>query len=417
MTTNEEEQSTEIGKRTAQAFLWTNFLRAPFWGIYVLLIFILKKEYNNDTAVVALIALRPALSLFAPYWSALVHNRPDRLRSNVIIGTIIGHAPFFFFPFIDNPWFPVFAGALFLTMKRSIIPAWMELLKRNLPRKKSQSIFSYGNIISFVLGSILPILFAHWMDGNIQAWKYIFVVTSALSLLGTFFMMRIPVDKSDIDKIKKPEFNFKESVLRPWKTSYNLLKKRADFFFFQIGFMLGGGGLMIMQPAITGFFCTELNLSYKAIAAAVATCKGIGFVMTSRTWSKIMKANNIYFLSGLVTLLAAFFTGGLFLAKTNEMWVYASYILYGVMQAGSELSWHISGPIFSHKEDSSPFSSVNILAVGLRGVFFPFLARYALIPILGPVPTILLAGGMCMLATAQLTLAQRKYANQLATAA
>ncbi len=414
--TNTTDKSSEIGRKTAQAFLWTNFLKAPFWGIYVLLIFILKKEFNSNIAVSALIALRPALSLFSPYWSSLVHNRPDRLRSNVIIGSIIGHAPFFFFPFVSSPWFLVFSGALFLTMKRSVIPAWMELLKRNLPRKKSQKVFSWGNIISFVLGSALPIFFATWMDKDLSAWRIIFPLTSLLSLAGTFFLMRIPVEEGPPKDFKKPSFDLMESLVRPWKSGWNLLKKRNDFLQFQLGFMLGGSGLMIMQPAIANFFVAELNLSYKAIAAAVATCKGIGFVLTSNIWSKWMKASNIYFLSGIVTLLAAFFTGGLFLAKTNVMWVYASYILYGVMQAGSELSWHLSGPIFSHKEDSSTYSSINIFAVGIRGLIFPFAGSILLIQV-GSVPTILLSGILCVLATVQLTLAQRRFAENLIEAA
>ncbi len=121
-------------KRTAHAFIWTSFLKAPFWGMYALLIFILSKDLQATyLQITCLIALKPLVSLLSPYWSALVHNRPDRLRSNIIFATLLGHLPFFFFPFIDNPWYVVAAGAIFLMLKRGIIPAWMEILKRHLP--------------------------------------------------------------------------------------------------------------------------------------------------------------------------------------------------------------------------------------------------------------------------------------------
>ena len=55
------------------------------------------------------------------------------------------------------------------------------------------------------------------------------------------------------------------------------------------------------------------------------------------------------------------------------MWLYGGYILYGIMQAGSEMSWHLSGPLFSKDEESSVYSNINVLTVGLRGCFIPIL--------------------------------------------
>jgi hypothetical protein len=81
--------------RATQAFIWTNFLKAPFWAMYVLLVFILSKDLSATyLQITCLIALKPVVSLFSSYWSALIHKRPDRLRSNVILASLIGHAPF-----------------------------------------------------------------------------------------------------------------------------------------------------------------------------------------------------------------------------------------------------------------------------------------------------------------------------------
>jgi len=371
--------------------------------MYALLLFILSKDLNaTPLQITALIALKPIVSLFSPYWSALVHKRPDRLRSNVIFASIIGHAPFFLFPWVQSPWFLVAAGAVFIMMKRGVIPSWMELLKRNLPAGKLQKIFSYGSILSYLGGGLLPILFGIWMDANPSAWRLLFPLTSLLSLSGTLFLLRIPTTKAPLEKIP---FNLKAALIRPWKNALHLFKTRPDFTRYQIGFMLGGGGLMIMQPALPAFFIGELSLSYTTLAIALAACKGIGFTLTSRLWAGLLNKLNIFRFSSHVTILAALFPLTLLLAKYQPSWVFAAYLIYGVMQAGSELSWHLSGPLFAKSEDSSPYSSVNVVTVGLRGLIAPFCGAL-LCESFGPTPVLLLGGALSLAAALQLRMAQ-----------
>jgi hypothetical protein len=88
-------------------------------------------------------------------------------------------------------------------------------------------------------------------------------------------------------------------------------------------------------------------------------------------------------------------------------WVFFAYIIYGVMQAGSELSWHLSGPVFSGTEDSSPYSSVNVLSAGLRGCVAPCIG--ALLCSYSNAVIVLMIGGiLCLLASLQLNLAHAK---------
>ncbi|MDN3506062.1 MAG: MFS transporter [Simkaniaceae bacterium] len=390
--------------KTSQAFIWSHFLKAPFWGMYALLLFILSKDMGaTPLQITALLALKPAVSLLSPYWSALVHKRPDRLRSNVILASIIGHAPFFLFPWIQSPWFLVAAGALFIMLKRGVIPSWMELLKRNLPEGKPGKIFSYGSALSYFGGAILPIFFGIWMDANPSAWRLLFPLTSLFSLAGTLFLLRIPTPNAPLEKIP---FNLKATLIRPWKNALHLFKTRPDFTRYQIGFMLGGGGLMIMQPALPAFFLGELKLSYTTLAIALAACKGIGFTLTSRLWASLLDRLNIFRFSSHVTVLAALFPLTLLLAKIHSSWVFAAYLTYGVMQAGSELSWHLSGPLFARTEDSSPYSSVNVVTVGLRGLIAPFCGAI-LCGTFSPTPVLLLGGALSLAAALQLRLAQR----------
>ena len=99
-------------------------------------------------------------------------------------------------------------------------------------------------------------------------------------------------------------------------------------------------------------------------------------IITSPSWATFMNKVNIYRFNSIVTLLAFIFPLCLLAAQTNLGWLYGGYLLYGVMQAGSEMSWHLSGPLFAKNEDSSVYSSINVLSVGLRGCFVPAIGSF-----------------------------------------
>ncbi len=396
-------------RKTEQAYLWTSALKAPFWAIYCLLIFILCKDLHATSFQIAVfIALKPVVSIFSIYWSNWVHQRPDRLRTNLIAAGCLSYLPFFFFPVINSPWFVIGAAALYMMLKRGIIPAWMEILKLNLPEEKRKKIVSSGNSISYITGALLPLAFAPLMDVQPGIWRLFFPFAALLSLAGVYFQWRIPIDAAMIEKVKKP---LNHHLLKPWKEAWALCRSRKDFMTFQLGFMLGGGGLMVMQPAIPIFFVDSLHLSYTALAIAIAFCKGVGFAITSRIWTRFMDKVNIYRLCGIVTIFAALFPVFLLFGIQSLTWVFVAYLLYGVMQAGSELTWHMSGPIFAKEEDSTPYSSVSVMAVGIRGLFAPFLGSI-LCSSLGSSSALLIGGGLCIMATLYLTQKQNAFTSE-----
>ena len=95
--------------------------------------------------------------------------------------------------------------------------------------------------------------------------------------------------------------------------------------------------------------------------------------ITSKYWSNLMSKLNIFRFSAIVTVLAACFPIVLLISQFHLSWLYIAYLLYGSMQAGSELSWNLSGPVFAKHEDSSIYSSVNVACVGIRGCLAPLI--------------------------------------------
>ncbi len=389
-------------RKTCSAYIWTHVLNTPFWAVFNLLVFYLYNDLHASLLqVTVMITIKPASSLIALYWGAHVNQRRDRLRANLVWARILSHIPFFFFPFVDNPWYFIFCFGFYMALSRGQVPAWMEILKQNVPDGKREKLFATVSSFSYLGGAILPIALGRLMDVHSQAWKWIFPVVALVSLAGTFYKLRIPIREEPV-VIPKDPIKIYDVFVNPWKRAWNLIRSRPDFANYQVGFMLGGAGLILMQPALPEFFKNGLHLSYTEIGLALGLFKGIGFAFTSPFWANHLRKIDIYKFNAQVTFLAALFPLFLILALYSPSFVYIAYLLYGMMQGGSEMSWNLSGPIFAKKEDSSLYSSINLLAGGLRGCIVPGLGSL-LMSFLSPVYVLCIGGVFCLLAAIKMT--------------
>ncbi len=392
------EQAT---KRTRTAFIWSRLLGVPFWGmIYMLSVILYKNMQISPFQITLIITLKPLSALFAPYWSQWVYNRPDRMITNLVWGNILRYLPFLFIPWIHSAWIIIGAFALYMVFYRGVIPTWMELIKRNLPPLEREKLVGRGSTIDYVGTAIIPLALGVVLDANAQSWTWLFPLTASIGLLSTIFLYNISL--VGVGEMQAPPFKAqlfsKERLWHPWRNAWALVKDRTGFSKFQIGFMLGGSGLMILQPTLPIFFVDVLNLSYTKMLIALTAFKGIGFALTMPIWVRLFRKWDVFRFSGTVTLLAAIFPFFLISSQLNMVFLYLAYGLYGCMQAGSDLSWNMSGPTFAKEEDSTYFSSTNILAVGIRGCIIPPIG--ALLYSLTNASIVMLAGAsLCFLAS------------------
>lgn len=396
-------------QKTKSAYMWTNFLNTPFWAIFNMLPYILYKDLHaTPLQVTAIITLKPLVSLISLYWSASINNRRDRLLSNMIWARILGHLPFFLFPFVDNVWYFVASFGFYMMLARGVVPAWMEVLKLNIPKVSRERVYAAASLLGYAGNAIFPFALGWLLDGYFQAWRWLFPIAALISLSATFFKYKIPIPPDEnFNNLDVVAASFKDRILDPWKNAWNLLRSRPDFFKFQWGFMLGGAGVMIMQPALPQYFVDVLKLSYTEMAVALTLCKGIGFALTSPVWAEYFRKIDIFRFSAWPPFCISIFAMCLIGSQYHIAWLYIGYICYGIMQAGSEMCWHLSGPIFAKDKDSSPFSSVNVLTVGLRGCVVPPLG--SLIGYGLSSPFVIGVGGLlCLLANWRLN----SYANQ-----
>ena len=180
--------------KTKRAFFWTRVLDTPFWAIFNMLPFILYKDLHATPFQLAVvIALKPLSSLLSLYWSHSIAECRERLLPNVIIGGIVRHLPFFFFPFIDSPWLFIAFFGLHMTLARGVQPAWMEILKINIPGMTREKVFAWGSAVGYMGDALLPFALGFLLDGYFQAWRWLFPLSALISLTAAFFQLAIPI--------------------------------------------------------------------------------------------------------------------------------------------------------------------------------------------------------------------------------
>lgn len=388
-------------RRTCAAVIGTNILNEPLMTIYASLAFLLYKDLGaSDITVMALTMLKPVVAIFALYWCQRAFNRKDRLRENVIVAGIVGRLPFLLFPWIDDARIIVVCAAFFLMSYRAGTPAWIEILKLNLSDQRGR-IYAWGSAIGFAEGAALAIAFGSMLDADVSCWRWLFPLSGVLGILAVALQWRVPVDlqkiqpaQPDSDQaIGEGGGSFKEGLMAPWKHTLQLMHQRPDFRHFQWGMMLCGGGLMIIQPALPIFFVDVLNITYKDLMIALHVCKGLGFALTSPFWGRKIHEMDIFNFTAIVSLGVGVFPLLLLCAKWNVLLLYLAYFFYGIGQAGCRLCWGLSGTIFSGEEDSSAYTGVNVLTVGLRGMIIPPIGIF-LCRLMGPL--LPLFAGLCL---------------------
>lgn len=368
-------------------FLINRILCGPNEILFTLLIFILSKNLHaTPFQITVMVALKPLTSLFSFYVSTFLYDKSYRIRPYLIANMFIGALPCIFFPFVENVWFYLASYALFMITKRAQEPAWMEFLKSHLELQQMSKAVSKGTSITYFISMFLPPILSFWLEGEI--WKTLFVFFGLLQFLSaaSIFGIRCGIKSS-------------QSMLKfdsaPLKKAWQLLRYDVAFSHYLFLFFLGGAGIVALQPILPHYFNFHLGLSYTQLTLAFSFCKGVSFLVSSPIWSKYINRITLYRVNVLMNFLTCLFIGGLLAAIYNMKWVYVAYLCYGAMQGGCDLSWSLSGVIFSKKNDSSPYSSLNLILVGIRGCICPYLG-YLLYNAMGPLPVFIMAFCLCL---------------------
>jgi MFS family permease len=380
--------------QTRLALLWMNLAREPLVSLYTFLPFILCKDLNASTFQLSLfITLRPVLSVFSFYWSAYLKEGRVKLIANLIWACLLAYMPFLFFPFLGNIWYLLAASAIYQLFSKAAVPPLMEILKRNIPKQPRENAFSFFYLLSFVESGVLGLLFGAVFDGHIN-WKLLFFGAAAIGLSTIFLFRRVFVPAREAPIQAAPL-----SLAHPWKESLQLIRRRTDFAQFQWMFMIGGAALMLMAPALSKYYVQTLSLSHTDMAVARFVFMALGVAVASYWWRKSLAKISILQLTLWILIGFGVFPLVLLLAQYHHSFLYLAFLVYGIAQAGSYLLWNLSGTLFCAEQDSTPYSRVNLLMVGLRGAIFPFVGGL-LCDLYGQVAVLCIGMSLCFIGAA-----------------
>lgn len=350
-------------------YLLSKALCSPLESLFSLMIFILAKEFEVTALQLTLLAcIRSVSSLFAFNISALCVGRIAKGTKYLAFTTLIGAFPVLFFPFVTNVWYFIFCYFLFLTMNRATFPVWTEILKSQLGTHKIGNVFATAASVNSLLMISVPFCLSYWMDTYADLWKVLFsllAVVQILSLTVLLYLEFTPTTSS-------PSFD----IFSVWKGTWKHLKENPEYAKFQLFFFLSGAGLVAIYPILPTFFNEKLQLSYVQLTSAFSLCKGIGIVISSPIWAYISKKISIYRLNYIVNMFSCLFIVSLLASEGEVSWLYLAYLMFGAMQGGCDLSWHIAGPTFAKENESTLYSSETLALIGIRGCIFPFIGQF-----------------------------------------
>lgn len=364
-----------------------NFTNEPLAASYALLTFILRKELHITPFQLSFfVMIKPLILSLSFFWGlSLRYKENPNLLKNSILAWILARIPFLFFPFINNFYFVLLASSFYLIFHKAGMPALNEIIKRNIKdEEKIINLFFKIPIFIFIESIILGIFIEKFLNKNSANWKMLFFIFSLFSLLGLFLKMKIKVPKMEFEKnyIKQ---NFSSSI----KDIFILLRARKDFAYFQLGFMIGGGSLMLISPALYIYLTDNLNLTNSNMTIARLIIMSFGFILSSYFWKKFLTRLSM---NKLITWVIAGFSIYVFLlllAQINLLYFYLSFFVYGIAQSGSSLLWNLSGIYFAKSQNSIIFTSTNLFFLGARGIVAPFIGSF-LCYLVNPVFTLLI---------------------------
>lgn len=358
-------------KQTGKALFWSNLLSEPLFTLYGFLGFILYKDMGASAFSISLMMmLKPVVTVLSFYWSAGLKGKSCKLKSNAIWAGIWMRAPFLLCPLIDEVWYVIAAAVNYMFWYRAGVPAWVEILKRNVKTGMRERLFSWSAAIAYAEGVVLSLGMGAILDHNPDAWQLLCFGSALIGLLSLVGLARIKIEpEAETRDAVVP--SWKEVVVRPWRDSFQLMREQPRFSLFQWGFMVSGLGIMMIQPALPLLAIDWLEVNYMEMAAAVSVAKGLGFSLSSPFWAKLFARFSILRVSSIVFLSVGFFALLLALSPFHLAWFYVAYFWYGVSQGGSHLVWNMSGPVFAGSGDSSRYTGVNVVMAGLRGIVGP----------------------------------------------
>lgn len=276
----------------------------------------------------------------------------------------------------------IFLGLFFIYYfgNTIIYPLTNQFLKNQYSHEKFGKLFGYATSINKVVMLIATFLYGLLLDGDPNAYTYVFPFVALLGISSVHLLSMIDY-KTTLSQIKQS--SFLNSIKTSIRTMLQILKGNKPYFHFELGFMFYGFSFMITVTVITIFLERSLHLNYSSFAFYKNAYNILAIILLPYTGKLLGKIDPRLFAIITFGSLAMFI---LFMMLTQYYPSYylilgieiypmlvIAYLFYGVFAATMALLWFIGSAYFCKPDEAGDYQSVHLSLTAIRAIFAPLL--------------------------------------------
>ena len=257
-------------------------------------------------------------------------------------------------------------------------------LQQHIPPKQTGGLFGLAQGMRMFFAAILSAFAGWWLEVSDKGWQELF---PSVALVGLISLAALAAIRTGMNTDAAP-LKIKYWMISPLKDAAILLKKRPDYFRFEIAFMIYGVAFMMTLPVVPIFLVDDLQMTYAQIGITRGTAFQVVMIGSVPFFGRVFDrstphrmavwAFSILSLYPLLLLSAKYFDGTI-----RFLLVLSSFMLFGFALGSIMLIWNLSSMRFTGPgEDAGHYQSVHIAATGVRGLFAPLLG-YAVMKTFG----------------------------------
>ena len=283
---------------------------------------------------------------------------------------------------------------LFFLVNALIIPSENRIFQQHVPAKRTGRLFGMANGLRTATAALISAFAGWYMDIFEGGYRHLYFGVALVGFIALIHFASIPTGQ--IKGADTIPFN-RRLLLEPLQKVIELLKRRGDFFRFEMAFMLYGIAFMMSLPAIPLYLVDDLQLSYSTIGLARGMTSQLVMIPVIPLLGRIFDRTTPHRLASVIFLMLSIFpllllSAGQFVGTMRMVMIYITFGYFGMVMSGVMILWSLSSLRFAGKEDAGVYHSVHVAATGIRGIFAPLLG-YLIMSTMGKT-TVLLASSV-----------------------
>lgn len=357
-----------------------------------------KSLYADGLEVTLLTMLAPIASLSTLWWARLLVGRSQG-RLVALVGSVgvLALASGLFLRSIEHL---MLIQLIFFSFVNGLYgQAENRVLQQHVPPTKTGQTFGMAQSLAQGVAAAVSAGAGFYMDRVPAGYQHLFLASAVIWMMGMALLASIhtttgtPQERARLSP---------QLLVSPLTGMIALLKKRKDFFRFEVSFMIYGTAFMMIMPVVPLYLVDDLKYNYSKIGVARGAVSQLMMIGAVPFFGRIFDRTTPHRMAVWVFLALSVYPLALLAAlPLAGIWrtgaVYFAFAWFGVVMSGLTVLWSLSSIRFSAGEDSGIFQSIHVAATSMRACYAPLLG-YAVMSLFGKAEALLASSALWVLA-------------------